>query len=312
MAAVVPYVIYAAVSVAVGFVMQSLQKPIEGAKLGDIAKQTAREGGERLIVWGIVRPIGGNIVACSEPSKTTTTSGGKGGGSSSSRQTTESVYRTYAIGVCEGPITGYRRIWRNNKIVYDARLDENGVLNEWGAANNATFLQAATLYNGYYDQLPDAALESIFGVGEVPAMRGTAYMVMAHENLTDLGGAVPQYIFEVVRAEGIPYTSRPYAVEDVDSMSIDTTSIASGVFRAQLLSYDDGLTEGIEIGETIDSGVFRQSLFTYDDGLTEGIEIGETIDSGNMRVGLILYEDALPEGITVSSTEITSGYLNEN
>jgi hypothetical protein len=215
MAVVVPYIIMAVVSVAVSFVINSLKKnKLPGSMLGDIASQTSKEGGPRTIVWGIVRPIGGNIIACSDPKivTTTETSGGKGGGPKTT-QKVENAYRTYAIGICEGP-ADIRRIWRNNKLVYDIRTDvvEQGLINwgeasvpsTWGIENNPVFLARATLYTGTYDQLPDPVLEGIWGVGEVPAMRGTCYMVMNDENVTDQGGALPQFVFEVTRDEEVP------------------------------------------------------------------------------------------------------------
>ncbi|HEX7764157.1 MAG TPA: hypothetical protein VF433_11180, partial [Cellvibrio sp.] len=125
----------------------------------------------------------------------------------------EHVYRTYAIGVCEGPITAFSRIWRNNKLVYDARG------NAWGAANNPIFLRTFRLYLGGWNQMPDPTLQSIWGSGNVPAYRGTTYMVSIDEDLTDQGGMVPQWLFEVERAEGIFYTSKPYAVEDEQLVS---------------------------------------------------------------------------------------------
>lgn len=185
-----------------------------GPALGELAQQTAKEGESRAIVWGRVRPLGGNITHCQAPIKRWVkekTSGGKGGGGKKT-QKVEHVYRTYAIGVCEGPITGYSRIWRNNKLVYDARG------NAWGNTNNPVFLRQYRLYTGSWSQMPDPTLQSIWGAN-IPAYRGTAYIVAVNEDLTDLGGSVPQWLFEVERAEGIFYTSRPYAAEDIAGVS---------------------------------------------------------------------------------------------
>lgn len=187
--------------------------------IGDISRQTAKEGDPRTIVWGRVRPIGGNIIHCQAPVKrwvvTSTSTGGKGGGKKKQEQRTEHVYRTYAIGVCEGPITGFSRIWRNNKLVYDARGTD------WGNRNNGVFLRSFRLYLGGWSQMPDPTLQSIWGAGNVPAYRGTAYMVSIDEDLTDQGGMVPQWQFEVERAEGFYYTSRPYQVFERNSLDAE-------------------------------------------------------------------------------------------
>ncbi|MBX9754166.1 MAG: hypothetical protein K2X80_05400 [Pseudomonadaceae bacterium] len=167
----------------------------EPQRLGDISQQTAKEGDPRVIVYGRVRPIGGNIIHCQAPVtefKTQKVAGGKGGGAAK-KQKVEHVYRTYAIGVCEGPISAFTRIWRNNKLVYDARG------NAWGTANNAVFLNKYRLFLGSMSQAPSPDLQTIWGVGNVPAYRGTAYMVALKDDLTELGGAVPSFTFEVER-----------------------------------------------------------------------------------------------------------------
>ena len=189
----------ALIGFSVGMALGAPAMKVPGAKLGEIAKITAREGDPRVIVWGRVRPIGGNLVAVQDPRivKKKKKSGGKGGGGTTT--TTTTIFRTYAVGVCEGPITAFIRIWRNNKQVYDGRPG-----NAWGIANNPTFLAKAKLYLGKYNQLPDASLEAVFGVGNVPAMRGTAYIRLADEDLTDMGGAVPQWLFEVERYQFAP------------------------------------------------------------------------------------------------------------
>lgn len=191
----------------------------EAQRLGEISRQTAKEGDPRVIVWGRVRPIGGNIIHCQEPKKRMvkqSSSGGGKGGSKKKEQKVEHVFRSYAIGVCEGPITGFSRIWRNNKLVYDGRGTD------WGARNNGVFLRSFRLYLGGWSQMPDPTLQSIWGAGNVPAYRGTAYMVSIDEDLTDQGGMVPQWQFEVERAEYIASTSKPYGLLGRDNVKADS------------------------------------------------------------------------------------------
>lgn len=205
-----------------------------GQALGEIAQQTAKEAEPRVTVWGRVRPIGGNIIHCQTPVRRWVkqkSSGGKGGGGKT--QKVENIYRTYAIGVCEGPITGFSRIWRNGKLVYDARS------NEWGENNNPVFLKKFRLYLGGWSQMPSPELEAIWGAGQVPAYRGTAYMVAINENLTELGGSVPQWMFEVERAEFIASTSKPYGLLSRDELrsahsTPNNLSVRTVVHRVEL------------------------------------------------------------------------------
>jgi hypothetical protein len=289
--------------------------------LGDISRQTAKEGDPRVIVWGRVRPIGGNIIHCQKPVKrwvvTSTSSGGKGGGKKKKQeQRTEHVYRTYAIGVCEGPITAFSRIWRNNKLVYDARG------NAWGAKNNPVFLKTFRLYLGGWNQMPDPTLQSIWGSGNVPAYRGTAYMVSIDEDLTDQGGMVPQWQFEVERAEGIYYTSKPYAMEDEQEIDggISVRRLRDPFWRTEA---DDEIDGGISVQalqfrallreynqlDEVDGGIavqaleFRSSRVEQDQGI-EALDGNIAVQGLVFRIGLITYQDpagfeAIDGGMTV-------------
>jgi len=297
-------------------------KAAKGPKLGEIGQQTAKESEPRVIVWGRVRPIGGNLIHCQSPVKRmvkeSVDSGGKGG-STKKTQKVEHVFRTYALGVCEGPITAYSRIWRNSKLVYDARG------NDWGRANNSVFLKAYRLYLGLWTQMPSPDLEAIWGAGNVPAYRGTAYMVALNEDLTDLSGAVPQWQFEVERAEGYPLTSRPYAIEEIEGVaSIGSTvaapwqglieGIASGGSTIQdgslrTLLRQVAVTEGVASGgSSIPDGTLRTILRTVSN--TEAIgSTGSTLPSGELKRVLIPYLNYAPEGLSSAGSTITGGTL---
>lgn len=57
------------------------------------------------------------------------------------------------------------------------------------------------LYLGSDIQNPDPTMEAVLGVGEVPAYRGLAYIVLPDFDL-GTSGAVPQFSFEVLGTEG--------------------------------------------------------------------------------------------------------------
>lgn len=176
---------------AIGSLVGSAVDPqvIPGPKVGEVVNQTAQEGGPRPIVFGVSQPLSPNVIAQGPPRIVKSKKRqGKGG----PKVETETLYRTYAVGICEGPVDGIARVWRNNTLVYDA-TDAPLV----GAAENAAFLSKARFFLGDYAQLPSPDLEAIFGVGSTPAHRGTAYMVMVDEDLTDMRGAIPQWVFLV-------------------------------------------------------------------------------------------------------------------
>jgi hypothetical protein len=160
---------------------------IQGPKIGDLAVQTSRDGVPRPIVFGVAA-VAGNIIDRSEPNiKKKKERQGKGG----PETVTEHVYMSYAIRICEGPATSISRVWENEKLVYDVRPESTI------AADSAKFAEKVTFYLGGESQLPDPTLEALHGVGNTPAHRGTCYAVWKDKDLTDFGGAIPQYRFEV-------------------------------------------------------------------------------------------------------------------
>lgn len=209
---------------------------IRGPSIGDIAQQTSQEGVPIPIVFGTSPPITGNVMATSEPRIVKSKSSGKGG----PKVESESVYRTYAIGFCEGPIGGFIRVWRNNTKVYDVddpeftqpqpSLPQLGLI--WTfPSRNEQFLEKARFFLGEYDQEPSSDLEAVFGVGTTPAHRGIAHMVMADEDLTREGGMVPLWQVQIASAEYetlIVYTENATWNKPQNLSSVTVTAIGGG------------------------------------------------------------------------------------
>lgn len=198
---------------AIGSVVGNAVDPqvIKGPSIGDLAAQTSQEGVPRPIVFALSQPVSGNIVMCTTPRIVTKRQRqGKGGPVTE----TQSVYRSYAVAICEGPNVQLIRVWSNGKLTYDARPGQPD-------PGNAKFLANAVFHSGDWDQMPDSHMQAAFGAANTPAMRGTAYIAWHDIDLTNQGGAVPQYVFQVMRCEGQLLTSRPYAVEVEDDANND-------------------------------------------------------------------------------------------
>jgi hypothetical protein len=154
----------------------------EGARLDALRITSATEGAVIPQLFGRMR-IGGNIIWAtdfSEQTSTTTQGGGKGGGGGSVT-TTEYLYcASFAVALCEGPITGIGRIWADGKPV-----DLTGVTWRW--------------YPGDETQVPDTFIRAKTGTAATPAYRGTAYVVFETLALASYGNRLPQITFEVFR-----------------------------------------------------------------------------------------------------------------
>lgn len=176
---------------AIGSAIAGVVDPIntKGPRIGETGAQTSQEGAARAIVFGTCQ-VTGNVIASGPLIKRDVKeSQGKGGGTTS----TEHAYRTFAVRVCEGPVGGFLRVWEDDKLVYDIRPESAMV------AGSAKWAENKVFYLGIETQLPDPSLQMIFGVDEVPAHRGSAYIVAIEDDLTDRRGSIPQYRFEVAR-----------------------------------------------------------------------------------------------------------------
>ncbi len=178
---------------------------VKGPRLTDATTQTSTVGGVIPFGYGTF-VTAGNVIWCGDLKEHKKTQRqGKGGGA---KTTTYTYTRSYAVGVCQGAIYGFRWIKRNGKKVYTT--DPNATAEE--LAYSAKWLQKCTLYLGSEAQMPDSTIVAREGVGNVSAFRGLSYIVVENDDLTDLSGAIPQYEFCVNATPPEAYlTSKPYA-----------------------------------------------------------------------------------------------------
>lgn len=159
---------------------------IQGPRLQDAQRQTSQEGIP--IPFGYAKfPCMGNIIWAAKLQEHKHEDRAKGG----TVNVTFTYTRSYAIGICEGPIVGLIIVKKNGKIVYDTRPGTT----IQGA--NGKFHGFHKIYLGDETQVADPTIESYEGVGNVEPFRGLAYIVAEDDDLTDSGGAIPVYEFVV-------------------------------------------------------------------------------------------------------------------
>ncbi|WGD30401.1 glycoside hydrolase/phage tail family protein [Ancylobacter sp. WKF20] len=164
-------------------------KRVTGPRLTDLGTMTSTEGAPLPRLYGRARLAGQVIWAAPVEevvSTQTQSSGGKGGigsalGGSSTTTTTYSYFGSFAVGLCEGPVSRIGRIWVDGEL-----LDEPGL--------------AIRRHLGGEGQLPDPLIEA--REGAVPAYRGLAYLVFERLPLAPYGNRLPQVTVEIVRAVG--------------------------------------------------------------------------------------------------------------
>ncbi|MAY85628.1 MAG: host specificity protein [Pseudooceanicola sp.] len=139
----------------------------------------AADGAPIAQVYGRMR-VGGQVIWVSDFQEMATVSGGGKGAPAAPKTTTYSYSLSLAVALCEGRIGGVGRVWADGEEVAPGDLNMR-------------------VYVGAGDQLPDPVMEAVEGAGNVPAYRGTAYVVMEDMQLERFGNRVPQFSFEVLR-----------------------------------------------------------------------------------------------------------------
>jgi hypothetical protein len=198
----------------IGGLLGSLLFPLPGVKgprLNELNIQQSTVGAPIPIVYGTYA-IAGNVIwsgGLIETKHTKEVGGFLGIGGQDVTNYTYSV--DVAIGICEGPITGIRRIWADADLIYDISDDET-LTERWqdifdNIAEAILGIRAASsqlefeLYLGTEDQLPDPTIQAYENVGYVtnvvPAYRGLAYIVFNDFPLEKFGNRIPNFRFEV-------------------------------------------------------------------------------------------------------------------
>lgn len=170
---------------------------VSGPRLSDLSVQTSTYGAFIPRLYGTIAVHGNLLWLENNKLKERVrkeSQGGKGGGSSTTVKT-YTYSATFALGLCQGPIAGVRRIWCGDKLLYNAGSDDLETI----IASNKN-AKGWRLYLGTDDQMPDTRYEADVGVGNAPAFRGIAYLVFEDFQLADYSNTlqVAQFKVEIV------------------------------------------------------------------------------------------------------------------
>jgi len=237
---------------------------------------------------------------------------GKGG----VKQETYTYTLSYAVFFCKGPVSGFKWIKRNGKVVYTT--DPNAPIEDRQYA--AKWAQRVNFHWGTRDQLPDSLIESYEGVGNVSGFPYSCYITIEDEDVTDNGGAPPNYEACVIVGAAKSYTTPPYPVYlaegvGVDSVArdpsayltpldmVDLGSVAlNGTLRPLIVTYTTP-TESIDVASVAINGVKRPLLVSYT-AEPEPIDVSSVPLDGTKRVILIQYFNYDPEAVELGSVSL--------
>jgi hypothetical protein len=155
----------------------ALLAPVEAPRIKSLHIMESREGAILPRLYGRMR-VGGQVIWASRFKEARREdSAGKGG----PRVVDYRYSVSFAVALCQGPITRIDRVWANGELF---------------PLSDVTW----RLYTGTKDQLPDPLIEAIEGADHAPAYRDTAYVVFEDLPLDAFGNRLPQMAFEVIKA----------------------------------------------------------------------------------------------------------------
>ena len=210
----------------------------EGPRLEDLTAQTSVYGAFIPRLYGTTA-VTGNVIWIQGDRliEHSVESDGKGG----PVVTNFEYFATFAVGLCEGPIDGVRRIWIGGQLWYDAGSDD---LSTIIASNEvaATF----TLYTGTDTQLADPLIQADRGAANVPAYRGLAYVVFDELPLKDYGNSL---VGAQVKVEVVKNGTLSYVLEEYGSATTGTTphDIAISGNHAFVVNYSTNTLQSFSI-----------------------------------------------------------------
>ena len=155
---------------------------VETGRVDRLRLTGSGEGEAIARIYGRMRVAGHVIWASNFKETVTVTRSGGGKGSPKVTQTVYGYSISIAIALCEGVISGVPRVWADGTEM--ALRDLN-----------------MRVHCGTAQQQPDPLISAIEGAGQVPAYRGTAYVVFEDLALERFGNRVPQFEFEVLRPD---------------------------------------------------------------------------------------------------------------
>lgn len=205
----------AQIGMMIGGVIDPPEGPtINGPRLDDLSVQTSTYGAFIPRNYGTIAQHG-NIFWLQGDALTETPrveeSGGKGGPTTTTNLWDYSA--TFALGLCEGPIDGIRRIWINGQLFYDAGTDD---LSTIIASNGVSGL--FSLYLGTDTQEPDPLIQADKGIANVPAYRGLAYIVFENLPLEKYNNSLSGTQIKVEIVKNATYTD---SLIDIGSVAYD-------------------------------------------------------------------------------------------
>lgn len=197
----------------------------EGPRLADLSVQTSRYGASMPRIFGTMR-VAGTVIWATDLRETSSTSGG---GKGQPSLTSYSYSASFAVALSSRVIGGIGRIWADGNLLRGAEGDMKSPLG------------ALRVHDGSAGQPVDPLIAAAVGLGQTPAFRGLAYIVLEDLQLADFGNRIPSLTVEIIADDG------PVTVDTIAADLLERAVSFSGD-AAPLLGF---AADGSDVGEAL-------------------------------------------------------------
>jgi len=260
---------------------------IVGPRVSDLRVSSSAYGKDIREAFGTFRMIGDTIWSKGIDERTNESEeGGKGGPTRTT--TTYSYSSSFAVALCEGEISGVRKIWADGILIFD--IGDSASATQVLVSNQS----GMTIYNGSESQTPDPTMQASLGIDNTPAMRGLAYLVFNNLELEKYGNRIPNITAEVVGLGAIGYTDTDeFSIPDEGGNLLENNAGVSMYYTDWVTSY------------------FVRTAFT--DSSRKTIRVREySVTPSNEPIFIRMFDIASDTPVSEFDWPITPGSSNQN
>jgi hypothetical protein len=228
--------------IAAGIANELFPTNVQGPRFKGVNQLTSSYGVPIPLVFGQENRISGNVIWSTGLRETATTKK-VGKWPARSTITTYTYSLSAAVAISQGPCKNIKRVWLNRKLAFDASA-YGGALPDYtpwtvtsGFSYNTAPFYSMAWYPGNSTQLADPTMQASLGAGQVPAYRGTAYLVFKNLQLADYGNSMPTVEVEL---EGIEGTTLYEVIENIctkASLTVGDFSISPALAQSTVRGY---------------------------------------------------------------------------
>lgn len=215
---------------------------VETERFKDLNVTNSAYGLPITLVYGPQNRISGNVIWSTGLNETKKTK--KVGSFPARTSITSYTYDvSFAIALCSGTCRNINRVWLNKKLAFERSAYSGSTPDStpWtittGIGIEELDFYSLAFYPGDFTQTPDPTMQAALGAGNVPAYRGTCYLVFKNLQLADYGNQLPQVEVEIAGATDDSVGAIVVDIFNRAGLTVDERAVSSELFSMPIRGF---------------------------------------------------------------------------